>query len=63
METVVRGEDNHLKAIARDQAHGRVVTSSCQITEVKQCRVRLVLGWVTGARHAAGHVLGKPLLS
>ena len=29
-------------------AHGRVVTSSRQITEVK--RARLVLGWVTGAR-------------
>ena len=32
-------------------AHGRVVTSSRQITEVKQRRARLVLGWVTaGAR-------------
>ena len=31
-------------------AHGRVVTSSRQITEVKQCQARLVLGWVTGAR-------------
>ena len=31
-------------------AHGRVVTSCRQITEVKQCRARLVLGWVTGAR-------------
>ena len=30
-------------------AHGRVVTSSCQIPEVKQCRARLVLGWVTDA--------------
>ena len=27
-------------------AHGRVVTSSHQITEVKQRRARLVLGWV-----------------
>ena len=31
-------------------AHGRMVTSSRQITEVKQCRARLVLGWVTAAR-------------
>ena len=31
-------------------AHGRVVISSRQITEVKQRRARLVLGWVTGAR-------------
>ena len=31
-------------------AHGRVVTSSRQITEVKQRRARLVLGWVTDAR-------------
>ena len=30
-------------------AHGRVVTSSRQITEVKQRRARLVLGWVTAA--------------
>ena len=31
-------------------AHGRVVTSSRQITEVEQRRARLVLAWVTGAR-------------
>ena len=31
-------------------AHGRVVTSSGQITEVKQRRAQLVLGWVTGAQ-------------
>ena len=31
-------------------AHGRVVASSRQITEVKQRRARLVLGWVTGDR-------------
>ena len=31
-------------------AHGQVVTSSSQIIEIKQCRARLVLGWVTGAR-------------
>ena len=39
-------------------AHGRMVTSSRQITEVKQRRARLVLGWVTAARssHATGHV-------
>ena len=39
-------------------AHGRVVTSSRQITEVKQCRARLVLGWVTDecSSHAAGRV-------
>ena len=39
-------------------AHGRVVTSSRQITEVKQRRARLVLGWVTArcSSHAAGHV-------
>ena len=38
-------------------AHGRMVTSSRQITEVKQRRARLVLGWVTaGSSHAAGHV-------
>ena len=39
-------------------AHGRMVTSSRQITEVKQRRARLVLGWVTAARssHVVGHV-------
>ena len=31
-------------------AHGCEVTSSRQITEVKQRRARLVLGWVTAAR-------------
>ena len=31
-------------------AHGRVVTSSCQITEVKQRRPWLVLGLSTGAQ-------------
>ena len=31
-------------------AHGRMVTSSRQITEVKQRRARLALGWVTAAR-------------
>ena len=31
-------------------AHYGVVTSSREITEVKQRRARLVLGWVTGAR-------------
>ena len=31
-------------------AHGRVVTSSNHITEVKQRPARLVLGWVTSAR-------------
>ena len=31
-------------------AHGREVTTSQQITEVKQRRARLVLGWVTSAR-------------
>ena len=30
-------------------AHGRKVTSSRQITEVRQRRARLVLGWVTAA--------------
>ena len=30
-------------------AHGCVVTSSRQITEVKQRQARLVLGWVTAA--------------
>ena len=30
--------------------HGQVVTSSRQITKVKQCRARFVLGWVTAAR-------------
>ena len=29
---------------------GPVVTSSLQITEVKQRRAWLVIGWVTGAR-------------
>ena len=38
---------SHLTACV---AHGRVVTSSRQITEVKQRRARLVLGWVTAAR-------------
>ena len=32
------------------ETHGRMVTSSRQITEVKQRRARLVLGWVTAAR-------------
>ena len=31
-------------------AHGHVVTSSRQITEVKQRQAKLVLGLVTGAR-------------
>ena len=31
-------------------AHGRVVTSSPQIAEIKQLWARLVLGWVTGAQ-------------
>ena len=31
-------------------AHGRVVTSSRQITEVKQRRAQSALGWVAGAR-------------
>ena len=31
-------------------AHGRMITSSRQITEVKQRRALLVLGWVTAAR-------------
>ena len=31
-------------------AHGRMITSSHQITEVKQRRARLVLGWVIVAR-------------
>ena len=39
-------------------AHGRMVASSRQITEVKQRQARLVLEWVTAARssHATGHV-------
>ena len=39
-------------------AQCRMVTGSRQITEVKQRRARLVLGWVTAARssHAVGHV-------
>ena len=44
-------------------AHGRLVTSSRQITEVKQCRARLVLGWMTGAQvrwRLCVEVLGKP---
>ena len=41
-------------------AHGRMVTSSRQITEVKQRQGRLVLGWVTAARVM---LLGKPLTS
>ena len=49
-------------------AHGRMVTSSRQITEVKQRRARLVLGWVTTARVTllamlCVKVLGKPLIS
>ena len=36
--------------MTKTAAHGRVVTSSRQITEVKQHRAQLVLGWVTGAR-------------
>ena len=34
-------------------AHGLVLTSSRQITEVKQRRARLVLGWVTA--HCSSH--------
>ena len=47
-------------------AHGRLVTSSCQITEVKQCRARLVLGWMTSAQvrwWLYVEVLGKPHIS
>ena len=47
-------------------AHGRVVTSSRQITEVKQRQTRLVLGWVTCARvmlRPCVEVFGKPLIS
>ena len=49
-------------------AHGRVVTSSRQITEVKQRRARLVLGWVTGGVLESRcwpcvEVLGKPFIS
>ena len=36
--------------ISDNVAHGRVVTSSSQITEVKQHQAQLVLGWVTDAR-------------
>ena len=39
----------HLVLLSAVLAHGRVVTSSRQITEVKQRRARLVLGWVTAA--------------
>ena len=31
-------------------AHGRMITSSHQITEIEQRRARLVFGWVTAAR-------------
>ena len=34
----------------KNVAHGHVLTSSRQITEVKQRRAGLVLGWVTIAR-------------
>ena len=47
-------------------AHGRMVTSSRQITEVKQRRARLVLGWVTAARvtlPAMCRGVGNPLIS
>ena len=45
-------------------AHGRMVISSRQITEVKQRRARLVLGWVTESRcQPSVEVLGKPLIS
>ena len=39
-----------LRCITVMVAHGHVGTSSCQITEVKQNRARLVLEWVTGAQ-------------
>ena len=41
-----RLEYNYMQHVV---AHGRVVANSHQITEVKQRRARLVLGWVTGA--------------
>ena len=41
---------NMIKCTVAMVAHGRVVTSSPQITEVKQRLARLVLGWVTGAQ-------------
>ena len=47
-------------------AHGRVVTSPLQVTEVKQRRARLVLGWVTGAQvrwWPCVEVLSKPHIS
>ena len=36
--------------IAHKVAYGRVVTSSRQITDVKQCRARLVHGWMTSSQ-------------
>ena len=48
--TQAKCHKKNLVVTGRVVAHGRVVTNSCQITEVKQRRARLVLGWVTGAR-------------
>ena len=38
-----------LRASGATHAHGRVVTSSRQITEVKQRQARLVFGWMASA--------------
>ena len=40
-----QGNIIHLGSLVTVVAHGRMVTSSHQITEVKQRRARLVLGW------------------
>ena len=53
-KNVIFPDHNHLLTTNCVVAHGRVVTSSRQITEVKQRRARLVLGWVTA--HCSSHV-------
>ena len=48
---VVESDHKPLETIFKHPiSHGRVVTSSRQITEVEQRRARSVLGWVTAAR-------------
>ena len=60
MTRTIHGHVYHHHHVYDMVAHGRVVTSSRQITEVRQCRARLVLGWVTDecSSHAAAMCRG-----
>ena len=47
---VSRGPDYYEPKLPRLPLINIMVTSSCQIAEVKQCRAQLVLAWMTSAR-------------